>query len=201
MMGRFAIECDIHLSKDAQAIVFHDETLERLTTNTGRVDDYDAQTLCAMALKNTDDTIISLPQLLELVAGRVPLFIEIKSAFSNDMRLSQVVFDLLKNYIGNACVMSFDSQIVSWFLNHNPPYPVGLVAPNDEGEPSFDFESITTPDFLAWDAQKLPHEMTAHFKKTYHRPVITWTVRSQNAGKQALIHADQIIFENYIPEL
>ncbi len=200
MMGNFAIECDVQLSKDEQAIVFHDKTLERITQNTGYVCDFDALALCATPLKSSDDTIMSLPMLLELVAGRVPLFIEIKSAVSGDDRLSQAVFDALKTYSAPVCVMSFDPHIVTWFSDRHPPYPVGLVAPQDNSANISLYRDIL-PDFLAWNAQNIPHEMPTQLREEQHRPVITWTIRSEIEAQKALIHADQIIFEGYIPEI
>ena len=34
--GDYAIECDIQISADGEAMVFHDQTLERLTEGSGR---------------------------------------------------------------------------------------------------------------------------------------------------------------------
>ena len=36
--GRYGIECDLQVSADGEAMVFHDATLDRLTEGSGRVD-------------------------------------------------------------------------------------------------------------------------------------------------------------------
>ena len=69
----FAIECDIQRSADGEAVVFHDDTLERLTSAPGRIADYSTTRLAALRLGGAADPIPTLTQLLKLIAGRVPL--------------------------------------------------------------------------------------------------------------------------------
>ena len=74
----YAIEIDVQGTSDGQAVVFHDEWMERLTEATGFVKDYTAAELGRITLRHSTDTIPTLPQVLAIVAGRVPLLIEIK---------------------------------------------------------------------------------------------------------------------------
>ena len=85
----YAIECDIQFSRDGEAMVFHDFTLERLTTGEGRVDALSASELGALTLTGSQDKIPTLTEFLALIAGHVPLVCEIKSRFDGDLRLTQ----------------------------------------------------------------------------------------------------------------
>ncbi len=73
----YGIEIDVQGTADGQAVVFHDEWMERLTEATGFVKDYTAAELGRIALRDCDDCIPTLPQVLTMVAGRVPLLIEL----------------------------------------------------------------------------------------------------------------------------
>src|SRR5882672_11648367 len=85
--GGFAIECDIQLSADGEAMVHHDFALGRLTEGSGPLRDKTAAELKQMMFKDTPERMMSLGDLCALVAGRVPLIIEVKSHFSGDRKL------------------------------------------------------------------------------------------------------------------
>src|SRR5205807_3855642 len=84
--GNFAIECDIQLTADGEAMVHHDDELGRLTEGSGALLEKTAAELKATAFKNTAERMMSLGDLCTLVAGRVPLVIEVKSHFDGDRR-------------------------------------------------------------------------------------------------------------------
>src|ERR1700743_984801 len=77
--GNFAIECDIQLTADGEAMVFHDDDLDRLSEGRGALLPKPAAELQAVPSKNTDERMMTLADLCTLVAGRVPLVIEVKS--------------------------------------------------------------------------------------------------------------------------
>src|SRR6187397_889121 len=80
---RFAIECDLQLTADGEAIVFHDDTLDRLTeAAVGPVRTRTLAELKAMALRDTHDRIPTLAEFLALIDDRVPLVAELKSDWS-----------------------------------------------------------------------------------------------------------------------
>ena len=69
----YAIECDLQLSSDGEAMVFHDYTLERLTMAEGPLSGHACAELKAVAFRSSPGTIPTLGELLEGVNGRVPL--------------------------------------------------------------------------------------------------------------------------------
>jgi glycerophosphoryl diester phosphodiesterase len=108
-MGKgFAVEVDLQCAVDHVPVVFHDETLDRLTPETGPVMARSAEALSAIPLRGSTDRILSLPALLALVNGRVPLVLEVKSTWTREGKYEANIALLLASYPGPVGVMSFD---------------------------------------------------------------------------------------------
>ena len=84
----YGIECDIQRSRDGEAMLLHDWELERLTGVGGPLAAHSAQELGQIAFLDSDHRIARLSDLLELVAGEVPVLIEIKSRAGYDVQRS-----------------------------------------------------------------------------------------------------------------
>jgi glycerophosphoryl diester phosphodiesterase len=197
----FGIECDIQRSSDGQAMVFHDWELGRLTRESGPVARLSAAQLGSIRLGDTEDAIPTLRQLLDSVAGRVPLLIEVKS--KRQMQVEAIciaVRDELAGYDGHHAVMSFDPRVSRWFAEHSPSTVRGLVVTeeNDKGLTGALRRRVmlwhARPDFLAYDIRDLPSSFAAA-QRARGLPVATWTVRSQELLQRAAIHADAPIAE------
>src|SRR5688500_491535 len=89
--GNYAIECDVQLSADGEAMVHHDDVLGRLTDGAGRLDAMQAADLKRVPFKATADRMLTLPNLCALVAGRATVLVELKSRFDGDVRLPRRV--------------------------------------------------------------------------------------------------------------
>lgn len=211
--ANYAIEVDLQLSKDGEVIVFHDETLDRLTTETGDVAARTAAELKAIRLKDTDDTIPSLADLLQLVGGKVPLVLELKSPWNGDTALARKVADMLVDYAGPVAVMSFDPDLVMALKSHAPGLPRGIVAERWYLHPHWSFLSAwrkhylglllhllkTKPHFVAYAQFNLPAIAPLIARKVFGMPLLTWTVRVERERSRVLRWADQIIFEHIRP--
>ena len=195
------IECDIQLSRDGQAMVFHDWDLDRLTAAKGPAADRTAAELAAIALEPSGERIPTLRDLLGLVRGRVPLLIEIKSR--REMHIGPVclaVRRVLEGYRGDVAVMSFDPRVVAWFGRHAPLVVRGLVV-TEEGARTFTgtirrYLSLwaSKPDFLAYDVRDLPSRFAAAQRRR-GLPVLTWTVKNPALRQLAAQFADAPIAE------
>ena len=115
----FGIELDVQLSKDGEVMVFHDESLLRVTGCDASLYTKTRVELSELCLANTDEKIPTLREVLDLVEGRVPLLVEIKS--------DHAVFDvcaktaaLLDTYHGAYMVESFHPLAVNWFRKNRP---------------------------------------------------------------------------------
>ncbi len=124
----YAIECDIQLSSDNEAMVFHDETLDRVTTATGDVRKCSASELRKLQYRHSTDHMQTLAELLQQVNGQVPLIVEIKSHWDGDPQLTLRAIEIAKSYEGPLAFMSFDPQIVSLLAHYAPSRMRGIVA-------------------------------------------------------------------------
>ncbi|MEN3290111.1 MAG: hypothetical protein V7634_4411, partial [Bradyrhizobium sp.] len=106
--GNFAIECDIQLSADGEAMVHHDHELGRLSEGSGPLVGKTVAELKALKFKATSEQMMTLGDLCALVAGRVPLVIEVKSHFDGDRQLVKRMAEVLSAYSGPVVGMSFD---------------------------------------------------------------------------------------------
>lgn len=193
------IECDVQLSADRVAVVFHDLTTDRLTGSTGWVRARSAAALGAMTLRGSDQTIPTLAQALALIAGRTPLLIEIKSqGRARNKTLCRAVAGALKDYDGPVAVMSFDPRVPGWFALHARRIPRGLVASDDSGRGGALGRRLAlwraAAQFLAYDVRNLPSRFAARQRRR-GLPVLTWTVRSAALADRAALHADAPIAE------
>ena len=195
------IECDVQRTADGQAVVFHDWDLERLTGRTGAVIDQRAEDLARIPLTGSTDTIPTIRQFLDQVAGRAPVLIEIKS--KRDIRVSPLCLAVrraLEGYQGQVAVMSFDPRVSRWFGRYSPRIVHGIVV-TEEGKRTL----LATlklhlafwearPQFLAWDVRDLPSKFVAT-QRWRGFPVLTWTVRSAELAQRAADCADGPIAE------
>lgn len=200
--GNYAIECDVHLSKDGVAIVFHDEALQRLTGKDGNIHDLTAAQACALTVGTTSDHVPSLRQMLDLVAGRVPVVIELKGIEGQDDGLVAAVAKELKDYSGEAAIMSFDHHLIRRFKSDAPGIAAGLTA---EGTRPADMEAhfamlAHDVDFVSYNFHHLPNPFITFFRETLKRPIITWTIRNAQEKAVSDLHAEQITFEGFRPD-
>jgi glycerophosphoryl diester phosphodiesterase len=209
----FAIEVDLQLSGDGEAMVFHDYTLERLTTGAGALTGMTAAALAAIPFQSTSDRMPTLGDLLAEARGRVPLFLEIKSPFDGVPRLVERTAALLSSYEGPVAVMSFDPAVVVNAHEAMPGRPVGSVAEmfgdHWEWNPLTPFRKYqyshlnhaadTRPDFVAYNVRHLPSVACDTVKAQRGIPILTWTVRTPEQRETAAKYADQMIFEHFVP--
>jgi glycerophosphoryl diester phosphodiesterase len=205
--GQYAIECDLQLSADGEAMVFHDDTLERLTEQHGDFAGLTAAELKVVAFKGTSDRMMTLGELCDLVAGRVTLVLEVKSHFTGDMRLADRVAAVVQGYAGPVAAMSFDPAVISGLRAAAPGLPRGLVAQSrpDPEVPSgnslrYAVNALRArPHFLAWSVQDLTGFWPFLGRWGFGLPLLTWTVRTESDRLRARRWADQMIFEGFRP--
>lgn len=195
------IECDIQRSRDDWPMVFHDWDLVRLTGMTGAVEQRTKAELAELGYIESEERIATLQDLLQLVDGRVPLLIEIKSRRGYDVEKScRRVADTLAGYSGLHAIMSFDPRVSRWFRKHSPQTCAGLVMREDEhGHTRRGWQRrlaywIAGPDFLAYHIAALPSRWVERLRAK-GLPILTWTVNSPETRARALLYADAPIAE------
>ena len=211
--GNFGIECDIQLTADGEAMVHHDDALGRLTEATGRLLGMTAAELKAVKFKDTSERMMSLADLCALVRGRVPLVIELKSHFDGDRKLATRMAEVLASYSGPAVGMSFDPDQVMALRELIPSRRRGIVAEREYTQEEWPEASPeqrrgmthlrhvfrTRPHFVAYWVNELPSAAPWIARNIFGLPLLTWTVRTPEQRARAARHADQMIFEGFVP--
>lgn len=209
----YAIEIDIQPSSDGVPMVFHDYDLRRLTGVAGRIRGRTAAELAALALLDDDEGIPTLAEVLAIIAGKVPLLIEIKD---QDGAMGQAVGDLertvaevLKGYNGPVALMSFNPHSVAALAKAAPHLPRGLTtsgyspdnwpllpaAVRDHLRMIPDLQR-TGSSFISHEAADLDRPLVAELRARGTK-VLCWTIRSPAAEAKARTVAQNITFEGY----
>ena len=211
--GNFGIETDIQISADGDAMVHHDDALGRLTEGAAHLADLSAAEIKAAPFKATADRVLTLSELCDLVGGRTPLVIELKSHFNGDRRLVQRAAQVLAGYRGPVAVMSFDPGMVEAARVIAPALTRGIVAERYYDHAEWDrlpasakrrlawllHANRTRPQFVAYGVKYLPALAPLVARWVFGLPLLTWTVRSADDRAVAARWADQMIFEGWRP--
>ena len=211
--GNFGIECDIQLSADGEAMVHHDDALGRLTEGKGDLLGLTCRELQAVKFKDTAERMMTLGDLCALVDGRVPIVIEVKSHFDGDRKLVTRMAQVLRSYGGPVAGMSFDPDQVMALRELMPQLPRGIVAERHYTEADWPMASPaqrrgmthlrhalrTRPHFVAYWVNDLPALAPWIAHHIFGLPLLTWTVRTHEQRRRAVRHADQMIFEGFVP--
>lgn len=213
----YGIEVDLQLSADGVPMVFHDEDLDRLTHETGPLNTRTAAELGRITLKDSTDKIPTLAEVLDLIAGKVPLLIEIKdqtlTMAPTDGRLEAATADALKAYRGDVALMSFNPHSIAHMAHLAPLLPRGITTsaydPDDWAplpvevcdrlRPIPDYDA-TGSSFISHEGRDLARPRVAELKAQGAK-VLCWTIRS--AADEALARkvADNVTFEGYLAAL
>ncbi len=212
----YGIEFDLQMSADGVPVVFHDPYLMRLTGQDGAVGERTAAELGRLPLKGGAEGIPTLREVLELVAGRVPLLIEVKDQ-SHELGpveglLEEATAAALRGYEGPVALMSFNPHSAMALRDAAPDIPRGLVTCSyDLAEPEWvpagerrldrlrdiaDFEAAGAC-FISHEASDLGRARVAELKDQ-GVPVLCWTIRSPEAEQAARRVADNVTFEGYL---
>ncbi|MBS9715405.1 glycerophosphodiester phosphodiesterase family protein [Pseudohalocynthiibacter aestuariivivens] len=213
----YGIEMDLQRTKDDQAMVFHDYDLTRLTSERGPIQQRSAAEMAEIQLIGSNENVPSFAEVLDLVAGRAPLLVELKDQDGemgpNIGPLEQAVVNALIGYEGPVALMSFNPHSVAKLAELAPHLPRGLVT---EGWTDKDTQMIPAarrqilrdiPDydrvgacFISHEAADLSRPRVAELKASGAH-ILCWTIRSPEAEAEARKIADNITFEGYAAAL
>lgn len=210
----YGIEADLQESADGVPMVFHDETLDRLTKAKGPVRAMTAAQLAQVNYIDGPDVIWTLDDLLAFTAGRAPLLLEIKhNCRAATAEFAARISKSLKSYQGPVAVMSFEPGIVAAFRALSPQTPRGLVAmrflqrewPELSALERFRRTHLLSyntvrPHFIAYNWRDLPALGPTLARNILRLPIFVWTVRSNDVLAGAVQSADNIIFEDFNPD-
>ena len=202
----YGVEMDVHITADDQLVVFHDDTLKRMIPGApdGRIETFTLDELKEFHLLKTEEQIPTLQEALAVLAGRVPLILEIKPGPRND-RLCALTAGALARYTGPVCIESFDPFILRWFKRNAPQYLRGQLAqrPEDDAETLAKPQAMLAgnlllnfaarPHFVAYRIGAKP--LTVRLCESMGAMKAGWTSREWKHEKDY----DMVIFEHYRP--
>ncbi|MCX7286325.1 MAG: glycerophosphodiester phosphodiesterase family protein [Rhodobacterales bacterium] len=213
----YGIELDVQRSADDVAVVFHDDDMHRLTDATGAFRDHSAATLGRTVLRGSTDTIPTLADVLALVAGKVPLLVEIKENWNTmedtDGILEQAVATALATYEGPVAVMAFNPHCIAHMARFAPDLPRGLTTEAYDPVQNAPIPAEVCdhlreiPDYDRTRSSFISHQVTDLGRprvaalKAQGAAVLCWTVRSPAAEAKARQIADNVTFEGYLAKL
>jgi glycerophosphoryl diester phosphodiesterase len=212
--GGYAIETDVRLTKDEKLVLMHDDNLKRMCGIDKPVAECTLKQLSTLRLSGSDEKIPTLSELLQLVNGRVPLLIEIKTMQGFDSKAYiQSIANAMKDYSGEYAVQSFYPFYIRTYKKLCPNVPGGVLAISTTTREDFhnaplwklqaylvrhmSFNFYVKPDFVSYCASDLPRRATDRFKGIR----LAWTIRSTEEELRIFPHVDNIIFEDFAPEL
>ena len=217
----FAIELDVHLSKDGRIVVFHDKDLKRMTGTEGCVKDFTYEQLRQLRLNGTQYGIPTLDETLDLIGGQVPILVEIKKkGFAGE--LERRLYARMEQYEGKYAVQSFSPFSIRWFKKNAPHIFRGQLSCNfsfcKEDFPRMsavlrffvtkllwivqrlNVNFICKPNFISYEFHKVNTRLIRRLRKS-GAPIFAWTVRNKEQYELAKPYTDSVIFEDFTPDM
>ena len=199
------IELDIQLSKDGEAVVFHDYTLLRMTGCDKKVCEMTVAELQKLSLSGTEQTIPTFAQVLELVNGRVPLLVELKGE-DLDASLCKKAAQYLLLYGGAYCIESFNPLLIGKIKKFIPDVFCGSLYTNlcrEKKKYSFvnavlssmALNFLARPNFIAYNKDDRDSFLIKLLFRLYDVPKFVWTVDSEKELSRARELGEYPIFE------
>lgn len=206
----YGIELDVHLTKDGHLVVHHDDSLKRLTGVDIRIADSTLAEIRACKLPN-GEPVPTYDEVLDTVAGRIPMIVEVKVENRNHDALSKAVYKRMQRYEGPWCMESFDPRAVKWFRMNAPEIIRGQLAFDSAGKgknfkewtrnlyiASMLQNFLARPDFVAFSASSIKwHSLPIHLLRLMKPWFVAWTVRSQADMDKWRKQWDLQIFEKF----
>jgi glycerophosphoryl diester phosphodiesterase len=205
----YGIELDVQLSADGEAVVFHDDDLQRMTGVAGGVAEHTAADLGGLKLAGTDERIPTLLETLALVGRRALVLVELKTPAGQVGPLEQRVHEIIMDHAGPVALIGFNPYSHAWFAERFPGVLRGLdsysyrdakgVSPAQrESFAALEHVSIARPHFLALGLDMLPSAAAAR-RRAAGMPVVAWTVRAPAQWEAVRQGCDNLIFEGFRP--
>jgi len=201
----YGIEFDIQLTKDDIPVIFHDASLKRMCGVDGKIWDYTLEELQKMKLADSNETIPTLEQVLEVVDGKVPLIIEYKMDRVNT-KVCKLGNDILEKYTGPYCMESFHPFAVQWYRNHRPDVMRGQLSQNFAKTKykgiqywvmtNLLLNFLARPDFIAYN-----HTDSKQFSRRLCGQMgalsVAWTIKNREQYDKAKSTFDLFIFDSF----
>ncbi len=205
----YPIELDVQTTRDGKAMILHDADMARMTGVDRNIHDTDVADLGQIRLSGTDESIPSLVEALDLIAGKVPVIVELKSRLDDVGDMEEEVHGILSGYKGLFAVTSFDARTLTWFRKKQPDWLRGhnigsrYLGPYEPWWRRLAWQYLydvddAQPHFVVYDRRDLPMWITGRWRAG-DRPLLSYTIRDRAEMDRLAAHVDNIIFEGFRP--
>ena len=208
----YGIELDVQLTKDDKLVVFHDQSLERMTGIRKDLIDCDYDELLQYSLLDTDEKIPLFSEVLEVLKKDTPLVVEIKPE-GRYIETTRRTVEMLKSYDGLYNMESFNPFVVSYLRKNNPEIIRGQLAYDSlkdrENKENFFIKFTTTylmmnflgrPDYIAYDCNSTDNLSYRLCSKFFKSECVAWTIKSQKQLEEVKDYYQCFIFDSFIPD-
>lgn len=206
----YAIELDVQSSRDGVVVVSHSYVARDIENRARLISRSRMRDLQTMGADLNSGTVCPLNTILDLINGRVPVYVDLKPQ-PRARRIASAVASVLSCYKGPSAVLSFDPRVLLWFrqeaphilrgqsagLYHSPVIPALVQAPVT----TMPLNAMTQPDFVAYDLHALPNRAMDYWRANLEFALILWGVRTRNDECQAMELDANIMFDDIRPDL
>ena len=191
-----AFEFDIHLTKDNELVVCHDEDLKRTTGKEGIIEDLSLKEIRDNYRLLDGGVVPTFQEVLDLNNERVPMVVELKVFRKNYKPLAKKALDMLKQIKDKSKVMiiSFDPRSL-WPFAHKGFMRSLLVAKSDE----YTWPFRLTVESIDLEQVFIPEKRVKRYAKRHF--VNVWTIQKEEELDSVLPVVDTITFQYLDPEL
>lgn len=199
----YNIEIDIHVTLDNQIVVFHDDNVERMTGVNKLIKDMTLEEIKQLRLQGGEESIMTLPEFLDLVHDQVGVLIEFKN--SQGGKLEKYAWPILEKYNGRWVMQAFQPDSLKWFKQNQPSIPRGQLCFNYMGTKNpwlrkflytYLFSNfIGRPNFISYNWPGCKYK-TIKLLRKMHAPLLVWTIQNEEVYNQVKDKCDNVIFEN-----
>lgn len=208
----FGSELDVQFTSDGQLIVFHDNDYKRAAGVDKKVWEVPLGEARSFNLFGRGYQVPLFTEVLDTVAGRAPLIIEIKAEERDNAayyELCRRVNEVLLGYRGVYCIESFNPFVVHWWRRHRPDvmrgqllngpagYPRSLPAPVRWLLGKLMLDCLGRPHFVAYNHLDRPRALDLN--RRLGAMAVMWTVKNAEDGARLEKNNDTIIFDSYRP--
>ena len=201
----YPVEIDVHLTKDNKIIVMHDDNLSKMVGVNKKIRNLTYEELSKYTIKNSEERVPLLTDILDIVQGKEIVLIEIKTYYKVG-KLEKELVKILDKYDGKFAVQSFNPVAVKWFEKNRPNYIRGLLSGGFE-QNRFNFIKRivlrrlwllkwANPHFVAYEINDLTKKKAENIKKK-NMKLLAWTVDTKTKHEKAMELCDGEIFEAY----
>lgn len=206
--AEYPIELDVQITADGKLVIFHDWSLDRVTSGNGKISEQKYDDIKDFTLGKSNQKILLFEDILNLVNGEVALIIEIKSKSHFDYKICEKVYDLLKKYNGNYAISSFNPFVIRWFAKNAPEIVRG------QNFTDFSYKNFVMafckrlffyfswimsnnkPDFFACGASMLPKSFLVQIARNKKIPVLAYAITDSHEYDRIKSVIDNNFFDN-----